>query len=316
MDRLFSGTHLPRATFFSQSEIPRDETSIRCGQVQPAPCPSLFSDSGTLAERSGGGLSRRSATRPSAAPRPCPPEDQLVQSMPDASPTKWHRAHTTWFFEQFLLGEHCRGLQALPSGLRLPVQLLLRHRRPPARAPPARRSHPPRSDEVTAYRAACRCGRGEVAFSGRRRCADATLAPLIEIGVNHEQQHQELMLTDILHAFALNPISPAYDPAWQWPASARERRRDGSLCNEGIHTVGHGDDSFHFDNEQPGAPRAGRPGQDRARPRHQPRMARLHAGRRLRHRDAVADGRFCRRRHRKNGRRRATGARSTANGTS
>ena len=77
----------------------------------------------------------------------------------------------------------------------------------------------------------------------------ATLAPLIEIGVNHEQQHQELMLTDILHAFSLNPVSPAYDARWQWPASARS---GGAIeLAEGIHTVGHHDDSYCFDNERP-----------------------------------------------------------------
>ena len=81
--------------------------------------------------------------------------------------------------------------------------------------------------------------------------------PLVEVGLNHEQQHQELMLTDILHAFAQNPIPPAYDPAWAFPASNRggdEKARAGEewiTLNEGIHTVGHSDDSFHFDNEKP-----------------------------------------------------------------
>jgi ergothioneine biosynthesis protein EgtB len=82
------------------------------------------------------------------------------------------------------------------------------------------------------------------------------IAPLLEVGLNHEQQHQELMLTDILHAFAQNPIPPAYDPAWQFPAStpASDENRAGGewvTLNEGIHSVGHADDSFHFDNEKP-----------------------------------------------------------------
>jgi ergothioneine biosynthesis protein EgtB len=77
----------------------------------------------------------------------------------------------------------------------------------------------------------------------------AAIAPLVEVGLNHEQQHQELMLTDILHAFAQNPILPAYDPAWKFPASTRTD--EWVTLNEGIHTVGHSDDSFHFDNEKP-----------------------------------------------------------------
>ena len=73
-----------------------------------APCPSLFSESGSLAQDLVEAyLGVRNETERRAAP--LTPEDQLIQSMPDASPAKWHRAHTTWFFEQFLLGEHCEG---------------------------------------------------------------------------------------------------------------------------------------------------------------------------------------------------------------
>jgi ergothioneine biosynthesis protein EgtB len=76
------------------------------------------------------------------------------------------------------------------------------------------------------------------------------LAPLVEVGLNHEQQHQELMFTDILHAFAQNPVYPAYAPDWRFPAATRTGD-DWLTLNEGIHTVGHVDDSFHFDNEKP-----------------------------------------------------------------
>jgi ergothioneine biosynthesis protein EgtB len=76
------------------------------------------------------------------------------------------------------------------------------------------------------------------------------VASLIEVGLNHEQQHQELMLTDILHAFAQNPILPAYDPAWRFPEST-ESSDAWITLNEGIHSIGHADDSFHFDNETP-----------------------------------------------------------------
>src|SRR5207237_6916851 len=76
------------------------------------------------------------------------------------------------------------------------------------------------------------------------------IAPLVDVGLNHEQQHQELLLTDILHAFAQSPIPPAYDREWRFPASTRGGD-DWTILNEGIHTVGHADDSFHFDNEKP-----------------------------------------------------------------
>ena len=101
---------------------------------------------------SGGGLSGGPRTRPSAAPRRLSPEDQLIQSMPDASPAKWHRAHTTWFFEQFLLGEHCEGYQPFHPDYAFLfnsyyVSAGPRHAR-------HQRGHltRPSADEVTAYR--------------------------------------------------------------------------------------------------------------------------------------------------------------------
>lgn len=180
---------------------------------------------------------------------PLSPEDQLIQSMPDASPTKWHRAHVTWFWEQFLLGEHAPGYKPYhPDYAYLfnsyYVSAGPRHAR-------AQRGHltRPGADEVTAYRK--HVDAAVAAFFGT--ADEATLAklePLIEVGLNHEQQHQELLLTDILHAFAQNPIPPAYDPGWSFPAS----NRDGDAwvpLMEGIHTIGHADETFHFDNEKP-----------------------------------------------------------------
>jgi ergothioneine biosynthesis protein EgtB len=176
------------------------------------------------------------------------PEDQLVQSMPDASPAKWHRAHTTWFFEQFLLVPHVAGYQPFH-----PDFAFLFNSYYVTAGPRHLRTHRgmitrPTVDEVTAYRAHVDAAMEKALASGDHALL-ATLAPLIEIGVNHEQQHQELMLTDILHAFSLNPTSPSYDAAWQSPVSARSK--DSLDLVEGIHTVGHTDDSYHFDNEKP-----------------------------------------------------------------
>jgi ergothioneine biosynthesis protein EgtB len=213
-----------------------------------APAPSLFSDSGSLAQKLGDTyLAVRHETERRAAPLSA--EDQLVQSMPDASPAKWHRAHTTWFFEQFLLGQHCPGYQPYHPDYAFLfnsyyVSAGPRHAR-------AQRGHLTRPSvaEVTAYR---RHVDATVIrfFNASDEATLAALMPLLEVGFNHEQQHQELMLTDILHAFAQNPIPPAYHPEWRFPAGSRDGD-EWVVLTEGIHTIGHGSDTFHFDNEKP-----------------------------------------------------------------
>ncbi|WP_315779750.1 ergothioneine biosynthesis protein EgtB [Bradyrhizobium sp. SZCCHNPS1003] len=192
-------------------------------------------------------LAVRNETEARAAP--LTPEDQVIQSMPDASPAKWHRAHTTWFFEQFVLGAHCRGyapfhpdyaflfnsyyVSAGPRHTRGERGLITR----------------PGVAEITAYRR--HVDAAMVDFLDQADAATlAAVAPLVEVGLNHEQQHQELMLTDILHAFAQNPTAPAYDPSWTFP-SPTDRGKDWVHLPEGIHTVGHAGDGYHFDNEGP-----------------------------------------------------------------
>ena len=169
--------------------------------------------------------------------------------MPDASPAKWHRAHTTWFFEQFLLGEHSPGYQPFHPDYAFLfnsyyVSAGPRHAR-------HQRGHltRPSADEVTAYR---RHVDAAVVKFFQTTDADnlAKLVPLVEVGLNHEQQHQELMLTDILHAFAQNPIPPAYDPDWRFPAATGDGDEWVALT-EGIHSIGHAGETFHFDNEKP-----------------------------------------------------------------
>ena len=183
------------------------------------PSPSFFSNSATLAGKlTEAYLAVRNETERRAAP--LSPEDQLVQSMPDASPTKWHRAHTTWFFEQFLLGEHCPGYTPYHPDYAFLfnsyyVSAGPRHAR-------HQRGHltRPGADEVTAYRRHVDAAVVKF-FHDTDEKTLAGLVPLLEVGFNHEQQHQELMLTDILHAFAQNPIPPAYDSGWRFPASTR-----------------------------------------------------------------------------------------------
>src|SRR5262249_49038584 len=129
------------------------------------------------------------------------PEDQLVQSMPDASPAKWHRAHTTWFFEQFLLVPHVPGYRPYHPDFAFLFNSYY------VSAGPRHTRHNrgvitrPGVAEIAAYRAHVDAAMEQALASGDDALV-ATLAPLIEIGLNHEQQHQELMLTDILHAFS------------------------------------------------------------------------------------------------------------------
>ena len=107
----------------------------------------------------------------------------------------------------------------------------------------------PNAQDVAAYRAHVDAAVGALIEVRRRRTARRS-SPIVEIGLHHEQQHQELLLTDILHAFAQNPTHPAYDDGWQ----CRRPRRGGDGYADippGIHQIGHDGEGFHFDNEAP-----------------------------------------------------------------
>ena len=168
--------------------------------------------------------------------------------MPDASPTKWHRAHVTWFFEQFLLRPFVPDYRAVRRALRLSVQFLLRLGRAAAGAAAARPDHAAERRRGRRLSRPCRC-RGRRADRDRERFRQ--LIPIIEIGLNHEQQHQELLLTDILHAFLVQRDASGLRSGLAMAA----RRRGGSAAAgaliAGIHTIGHDGDGFCFDNEQP-----------------------------------------------------------------
>jgi ergothioneine biosynthesis protein EgtB len=175
-------------------------------------------------------------------------EDQVVQSMPDASPIKWHRAHTTWFFEQFLVLPNLRGYEVFDE--RFPflfnsyyVQAGPRHARP-KRGLVTR----PSVEEVAAYRRHVDAAAIRLIETAKDDALDGILA-IVEIGLHHEQQHQELMLTDILHAFGENPTAPAYDDAWREPSA--HPRGGYAILNEGVHTIGAEGAGFTFDNERP-----------------------------------------------------------------
>jgi hypothetical protein len=156
-------------------------------------------------------------------------EDQVVQSMPDASPAKWHRAHVTWFFEQFLLRPFVPSYREFDERFGFLFN----------------------SYYVAAGPRQARPQRGLITRPGVGDTNDLeAVMPIIEIGLHHEQQHQELILTDILHAFAQNTTHPAYAADWQWPQS-RQSVKAADVLLAGTHTIGHQSVGFSFDNERP-----------------------------------------------------------------
>jgi ergothioneine biosynthesis protein EgtB len=179
-----------------------------------------------------------------------PPEDLVVQSMEDASPGKWHLAHTSWFFEEFILRRFEANHRAHDERFLFLfnsyyAQAGLRYSR-------AHRGlvTRPTVEEVHGY---------------RRRVDDAILAlleaahddqrhaieTLVELGCHHEMQHQELMLTDLLHAYSFNPLMPAYKAPAPLPIPKTTHELGWVGFDGGIVEVGHSGDGFSFDNEQP-----------------------------------------------------------------
>jgi len=186
---------------------------------------------------------------------PLSAEDQCVQSMPDASPTKWHLAHTSWFFEAVVLGPHAPGHEPFdPAYAHLfnsyYESLGPRHPRP-QRGLLTR----PGLDEVHAYRAYVDAA-VQSFIAGADAAAWAAAGPLLELGLQHEQQHQELIATDILHAFSCHPQLPAWQPqdapALRLASTTPPLRwlpHPGATVE-----VGHAGEGFAFDNETPRHP--------------------------------------------------------------
>jgi ergothioneine biosynthesis protein EgtB len=187
----------------------------------------------------------RQASR--ALSEPLSDADSTVQSMPDASPTKWHLAHTTWFFETMVLGPHLPGYRVFDETFNFLFNSYyeaIGERQPrPKRGMLTR----PTLETIYAYRERVDAAVERLLDSG----PSPIVAELIELGCQHEQQHQELLLTDILHLFAQNPLRPAYKaPAPMLlessPAAAEYRTFDG-----GIIEIGHQGKGFAFDSEGP-----------------------------------------------------------------
>ncbi len=198
---------------------------------------------------------RSTRRRTIALCEPLTPEDMMVQSCPEASPVKWHLAHTSWFFESFILREYVRGYRTFNNDF----TWLFNSYYQSFSAFPEKRlrssfSRPP-IDEILRYRAHV----DEAIERLLERDADPEALKRIELGVNHEEQHQELLLTDILHAFFTNPLRPVY-AAETTPPKSQKRDPGRALGHSsskflrfegGVKETGHPGDGFCFDNELP-----------------------------------------------------------------
>ncbi|RZM04313.1 MAG: ergothioneine biosynthesis protein EgtB [Variovorax sp.] len=186
---------------------------------------------------------------------PLSAEDQCIQSMPDASPTKWHLAHTTWFFETVLLQPHLSGYRAFDERFNYLFNSYYEALGPRHPRPQRGLLTRPTRDEVLAYRAHVDEG-VERLLEAAARPDDAlwrAIEPIVSLGLQHEQQHQELLVTDILHAFSCNPLLPAYQPASAPTlrlATAAPSTRWLSHPGGQV-SIGHAGPGFAFDNETP-----------------------------------------------------------------
>jgi len=174
-------------------------------------------------------------------------EDCAIQSMPDASPVKWHLAHTTWFFETFVLAPRLDGYRVFDPAYGYLFNSYYnaigdRHPRP-ERGMLSR----PGLEDVLAYRRHVDRDMQRLLEAG---APPPELAALIELGAHHEQQHQELILTDLKHLLSRNPLRPAYQKPWPL-TPIRPRVRGWIDFEGGAGEIGHAGDGFCFDNETP-----------------------------------------------------------------
>jgi ergothioneine biosynthesis protein EgtB len=184
---------------------------------------------------------------------PLSPEDQTVQSMPDVSPTKWHRAHVTWFFETFLLADHEVGFAPFQDRYWFLFNSYYETLGPRYSRPDRGLITRPGVHEVGDYRANVDDRVRDLVTRLDHGTLDK-LAPTIELGFHHEQQHQELLLMDIKHVLSRNPLQPVYAGAPPPPSEPDELgwvEVEGGLVEIGHDPVAEGAAAFCFDNELP-----------------------------------------------------------------
>lgn len=180
---------------------------------------------------------------------PLPIEDHMIQAMPDASPTRWHLGHVSWFFETFILKPHLSGYQLVNS-----IYQLLFNSYYDSAGPQFYKSHRghlsrPTVAEVYEYRK-----RVDEGMSDLLEITDPQKLPeigsLIVLGLNHEQQHQELILTDLKFNLSVNPLRPAYHER-EIPQGESTPPLYWIEFEDGVHSIGHDRKGFAFDNEWP-----------------------------------------------------------------
>ena len=179
---------------------------------------------------------------------PLTPEDQTVQSMPDTSPTTWHRAHTTWFFETFLLEPAGGGYASFHPGYCYLFNSYYEAVGPRHARPQRGLITRPGVREVGEYRAFV----DEAMDDLVRRGLPDDIAPRFELGLHHEEQHQELVVMDIKHVLSCNPLLPAYGPLpWASAPTAGTAAGGWTAHPGGVVAIGHDGPGFAFDNEGP-----------------------------------------------------------------
>jgi ergothioneine biosynthesis protein EgtB len=175
-------------------------------------------------------------------------EDCCAQSMPDASPIKWHLAHTTWFFETFILEPFKKDFKPFDPSFKVlfnsyynTIGLQF------SRSQRGLITRPSLADILDYRRAIDQ----ELIRLRDQRQGDNDIESLITLGLHHEQQHQELMLTDIKHLLSINPQQPAYDPSWEESNAPSAAAAKWIAFEGGLETIGADGDGFSFDNERP-----------------------------------------------------------------
>lgn len=175
-------------------------------------------------------------------------EDQMVQSCPEASPAKWHLAHTSWFFETFLLSQHLKNYRSFHPQFRFLFNSYYNAVGPQPEKAVRNTFSRPSLEEVLKYRRHTDEHMQKLLESGE---LSEDVLKLIELGANHEQQHQELLITDIKHAFWVNPLRPEYKKTPAPPPGNEAAPQRPQSYEEGVREIGASDDNFHFDSEGP-----------------------------------------------------------------
>ena len=181
-------------------------------------------------------------------------EDYVVQSMPDASPVKWHLAHTSWFFEALLLREYLAGYRPLDEAYNYLFNSYYNSIGEQFTRACRGLISRPTVAQVREYRRHVDDCMGAL-LAGADEDLRRSIDPIVEVGLNHEQQHQELLLTDLKHMLSRNPLAPVYRDASPQSETDRDEREVPEMLwhgyPEGLVEIGHEGSAFAYDNEGP-----------------------------------------------------------------